>query len=188
MLPSNARVVKTYIGNCWGIDFLIFGYTMNYTIKEILDIAIGIEVTGYELYIRFSEKFNDPAIKDIFSFLASEELVHKKLFESMEKDGAEQKGIFTEEYFLYLKAIGGGRVFEQKINLDQIMGSITTPMEAIKRAFNDEKQSILFYSEMKQLYPKKKEAIDLLNRIIEEERKHIAILVDLAEKIRITAT
>jgi rubrerythrin len=158
---------------------------MAYNIQEIIDIAVGIEDAGYEFYIHCIKKFNDAAIRDVFDFLAREEQRHKKLFQSLSAAG-ELKGYFTEEYFAYLKAIGGGRIFEkQAMNIDQIMAGILNPMDAIKHAFNAEKESILFYTELKQLYENDPATMSLLNNIIGEERKHIATLLDLLEKIRL---
>lgn len=160
---------------------------MPYSIKEIIDIAIGIEETGFEFYSLSAKKFSDPIISDIFSFLSNEELAHKKLFQSFNR-ADDTKGIFTDEYYSYLRAIGGGRIFEkQQTTIDQVVAGITTPLEAIKHAFGTEKDSILFYSEMKILYQKNPETLSLIDKIIGEERKHVATLLDLLEKIRITS-
>jgi rubrerythrin len=35
---------------------------MAFTIQEIIDIAIGIEETGYEFYTQCGSKFNNPAM------------------------------------------------------------------------------------------------------------------------------
>ena len=38
---------------------------MGYSIKEIIDIAIGIEEAGHEFYRKCSEKFNDDKMKEL---------------------------------------------------------------------------------------------------------------------------
>ncbi len=160
---------------------------MPYSIKEIIDIAVGIEVAGYDFYTRCADKFRDPAISDVFNFLAREEQEHKKLFQSL--GGADKpEGLFPEEYFSYLKAIGGGRIFEkQDLTMDQIISGIAAPTDAVRHAFGTEKESILFYDEMKTLFVKDMQTTSLLDRIIGEERKHVATLLDLLEKIRLTS-
>ncbi len=160
---------------------------MKYSSKEILDIAVGIEESGYDFYTQCAVKFNDTAIHDVFDFLAREELEHKKLFQSLEETD-EQTGLFTEEYFAYLKAIGGSRIFEnQSSTIDRILAGIANPIDAVKHAFGAEKESILFYNELKPLYVKNPATTTLLSRIIDEERKHVAMLLDLLEKIRFTS-
>jgi rubrerythrin len=158
---------------------------MAFTIQEIIDIAIGIEETGYEFYIQCGSKFKNPAMSDVFDFLAREEMAHKELFRSLRRQD-EAMAIIPEEYSGYLKAIGGGRVFaKQKMDMEQILAGINSPMDAVKHAFEAEKESILFYGEMKSLYPNESETRSLLDRIIAEERKHVTTLVDLLEKIRL---
>jgi rubrerythrin len=160
---------------------------MSYNPKEIIDIAVGIEVAGYEFYTHCADKFKDAAISDVFDFLAREELEHKKLFQSL-NNADKPEGVFSEEYFSYLKAIGGGRIFEkQAMTIDQIIAGIAVPEDAVRHAFGAEKESILFYSEMKPLYVNDPHTTSLLNRIIEEERKHVATLLDLLAKIRLTS-
>ena len=160
---------------------------MAYSLNEIIDIAIGIEDTGFEFYTECGEIFKDPLIKDVFGFLAREELAHKRTFQSLRSSDYGKSGVPTEEYYLYLKAIGSARLFgEQKKNIVRVMSEITTPMAAIKNALALEKESILFYTEMKELYRGEKKPTELVNTIIDEERKHVATLYDLSQKIRLT--
>lgn len=157
---------------------------MPYTLKEIIDIAIGIEEAGYDFYLRCAEQFKDLAIRDAFEFLAREEKGHREIFRSMHVNPA-APGNFTEEYFSYLMAIGGSRVFgTQENNAVESTASIASPMDALRHAMTAEKDSILFYSEMKGLYQHEREATDLLDRILAEERKHVIILAELASQYR----
>ncbi|MBN1496744.1 MAG: ferritin family protein [Spirochaetes bacterium] len=155
---------------------------MAYTLKEIIDIAIGIEEAGYDFYVRCGEQFKDLAIKDAFEFLAREEKGHREIFRSMHINPA-APGNFTEEYFSYLRAIGGSRVFGTRENIaGEFTVSIVSPMDALRHAMTAEKDSILFYSEMKGLYLDDREATELLDRILAEERKHVIILAELASQ------
>jgi rubrerythrin len=154
---------------------------MDFNMKEIIDIAVGIEETGYKFYSGYKDVTKDPAVIDVFGFLANEERLHKIMFESMKNNVPEIHGVFTEEYYLYLKAIGGERIFDNREPLYE-----TSPMNALKMALNLEKDSILFYNEMKQLYQEGEEAAVLIDKIISEERKHVTVLSDLAQKIRLT--
>jgi len=159
---------------------------MEYTISEIIDIALGLEETGYKFYTACAENFNDEEVRDVFSFLAKEELVHLATFRDLLKDGGKVSGVFTDEYYLYMKSIGGGRIFHEKeINFENFLDSIKTPSDAIRKAFLDEKEAILFYSEMKNLFKGDPETTDILDRIIEEERKHVLVLADLIDKIQL---
>ncbi len=158
---------------------------MSYTMKEIIDIAVGIEETGNEFYARCAEKFKEPAMRDAFEFLAKEELAHKKLFQSFHGNDA-APGNFTEEYYAYLAAIGGSRVFGTPgKDPEHVMETLRLPIDAVRLALIAEKDSILFYYGMKGLYPAGTESSALLDRIISEERAHVITLADLSEKLRL---
>ena len=157
---------------------------MTYSITEIIDIAIGLEEAGYTFYIQCSQKFKDEYINNIFSFLAEEELNHKKTFESFPLPNLNKDGIFTDEYYLYLKSLTNNKIFGDPNNKNDI-GIISKPVDAIKKAFHDEKESILFYSELKELFQGDSETLSLLQSIIEEERKHILTLQELIETIKL---
>ncbi|MCU0848143.1 MAG: ferritin family protein [Spirochaetes bacterium] len=154
--------------------------------KEIIDIAVGIEENGHRFYSDFSKKFSNEPIRDLFLMLAEEELGHKKYFKSMLSGLDSAPGIFSEEYFLYLKAIGGDRIFDSK-KIAVEMEDISTPLDAINRAFGDEKQSILFYTELSSAYKNNSEIFNNIERIIEEEKRHVMLLLDLSEKLRISS-
>jgi rubrerythrin len=159
---------------------------MTYSLNEIIDIAIGIEETGYRFYMECISGFKYPLIKDVFEFLAKEELAHKRTFQSFREEDYGIEGVLNEEYYLYLKAIGGSRLFEEREkNAGRMISETATPMDAIKDALVLEKESILFYTEMKELYRGEKKPARLINSIIAEERKHVATLYDLSQKIKV---
>ena len=158
---------------------------MGYSVKEVIDIAVGMEDAGYKFYTKVAEMFEDKGIKDIFTYLAKEEIKHKEKFESLLPESDNMPGKFNEEYYQYLKAIGGGFIYPQKImTLEEIIEKIKNPVDAITKAFQDEKEAILFYSEIKKLYEENKEISDILETIIEEERKHALTLWDFKESLK----
>ena len=155
---------------------------MAFSIKEIIDLAVQIEETGHEFYSACEKKFADQKFKDLFSFLSGEELKHKKTFLAMRDQNYSLEGAFDEDYHRYLKAIGGSKIFVRRGNVKKLMDEISSPVEAIQQALADEKQSILFYGELKPLYPLGKEAWTLLDKIMDEERSHVKMLIQLLEK------
>lgn len=157
---------------------------MKYSTKEIIDIAVGIEEAGYEFYSRCAESFTDDNISGIFRFLASEELEHKKKFEAMLAEIGEVQGEFSEEYYLYLKVIGSGAVFGE--DMDCKAGEISGGLNAVKKAFMDEKKSILFYTEMKEIYTANEPAVSVLDYIIKEERRHVTTLIDIMNTLSLS--
>ncbi|MDH7552580.1 MAG: ferritin family protein [Spirochaetota bacterium] len=154
-----------------------------YSTQELIDIAIGIEETGYYFYSTFKNKFKDESFKQIFQFLADEELRHKNIFSGMLKELKETEGLFTEEYYSYLKAIGTTRVFANKDDIDTIAPTLNQPLDIIKIAMDAERDSIVWYSELKEIYRNDVKAKNILERLINAERKHVLTLLDLKEKL-----
>lgn len=154
-----------------------------YSAKELIDIAIGIEETGVYFYTTFKNKFKDDSFAQLFQFLADEELRHREVFSEMLKDLKDAKGVFTQEYYSYLKALGTTRVFANKDDINKIAPTLKEPLDVIKIAMDAERDSIVWYSEIKEAYHNDPTAIDILDKLIHEERKHVIILLDLKEKL-----
>jgi len=161
----------------------INGGNKMYSTKELIDIAIGIEETGVYFYSKFKEKFKDESFRQIFQFLADEELKHKGVFSGMLNELKEPEGVFTQEYYSYLKAIGTTRVFANKDDIDKIAPTLHNPLDIIKIAMDAERDSIVWYSELKEIYRNDAKAKDILGHIINEERKHVLTLLDVKEKL-----
>ncbi len=155
---------------------------MNFSIKELVDISIGIEESGYYFYSQCRKKFDRKDIAEIFAFLAEEELRHKEIFEKMFSGLSDPRGHFTEDYFLYLKAIGEERVFKNNSDVDAAIKEITSLRDVFSTALTAEKDSILWYSELLSMYGSDREAQTVLQKLINEERKHVVIILDLKEK------
>jgi|GEM_PF-373352 len=159
---------------------------MSYSIKEIIDIAVGIEDDGYNYYKDCADAFKDnEEVNHIFTFLAEEELKHKKIFTDMKPPKIENKGIFTNEYYQYLNSINSERIFNDQNEVIASSMEISTPGKAIKKGFQDEKESILLYLEMMRLYKPEDEAYILLDKIIAEERQHVITLMKLMDSINL---
>jgi len=154
-----------------------------YSTKELIDIAMGIEETGYYFYSTLKSKFKDESFQQMFQFLADEELRHKDIFSNMLKGLNDTQGVFTEEYYTYLKAIGTTRVFSNSNDVDTIAPTLNQPLDIIKIAMDAERDSIVWYSELKEIYRNDTRSKDILERLINEERKHVLILLDLKEKL-----
>lgn len=159
---------------------------MSYSIKEIVDIAVGIEEAGIAFYTGCAEKFKEGNLVEIFTFLAGQEQEHKEKFESLREKEVTEEGIFSDDYFSYMKSIGGSRVFGKEKTSREIIDTINDEVAAVRHAFNDERESILFYTEMKKLYSPEDSVQELIDSIIEEERRHVMTLMDLLEKITIS--
>ncbi len=146
--------------------------------SEIFQFAIRIEENGEKFYRRMAKELNDKKIKELFNFLAAEELKHKEIYTKMvaEIETYEPFESYPGEYFDYLRAYADSLIFDQKKLADEI-NQIKDSLSAIEFAMDRELDSILYYNEAKNLVSKKpRQSID---GIIAEERTHFLKLSEL---------
>ena len=140
--------------------------------SEIFEFAIRIEENGETFYREMAKKLKHKEIKDLFNYLADEEVKHRKTFENMlsEIEKYEPPESYPGEYFAYLRAYADEHIFTKEKKGNFMAKKINTAKEAINFAIEIELDSILYYLEAKNLVPEyEKNKID---KIIEEERRH----------------
>ncbi|ABQ46932.1 MULTISPECIES: ferritin-like domain-containing protein [Thermotoga] len=136
--------------------------------RDLLNIALRIESTGYSYYKNLTEK-TEGETKALFERLAEQERDHSRKFkEILEK--YEQDLNPSDEVLGYLEALAEISIFPK---LEE-----TPPddlREAVRRAIEVEKDSIVFYSEILSYVPEK----EPVQAIIDEEKKHLRDLLRL---------
>lgn len=139
--------------------------------SEVFQFAIRIEENGETFYREMAGKLNDPAIKDLFTVLADEEVKHRKTYEGMVSniEKYEPFETFPGEYFEYLRAYADNHIFAQDM-LQKEMDKINDTTTALQFAIQRELDSILYYQEVKNLVPENQR--NVIDKIIDEERKH----------------
>jgi len=148
--------------------------SFEFNIDEILEIAEQIERNGASFYRKAAEKIQDTNKKQLFVHLAEMEDDHEQIFKKMRTNLSEDEKIMTDfdpegEVSGYLKALADTRIFYEK-EID-----FTSFKEILKSAITAEKDSIVFYTGMKDTVSVHlgKNKID---EIIKEEMGHIKIL------------
>lgn len=145
---------------------------------EVFQFAIRIEENGEKFYRQMAQKFEEPKVKDLFSYLAEEEVKHKITYEEMVSkiERYEPPESYPGEYFAYLRAHADNIIFNQK-KLDEEISKIEDVNSAIDFAIGAELDSILYYQEIKNLVSKNQR--DIIDKIIEEERRHFVQLTEI---------
>ena len=137
---------------------------------DVLEIAVRIERQGMEMYRRFYEEAEAPQAKSVFSLLAAEEERHAGTFRTM----LEKKADYTPRY---------DYPGEYGLFLNEMASSILKPAEtrgpgaadlndALKRGVELEKDTILFYLEIKQEGHLEPDEAQIIQQLIDEERSH----------------
>jgi rubrerythrin len=164
------------------------GKTVNVTLNvlEVLDIAGQIEQNGARYYQRAAEIFVETDVSKIFSELADWELRHKQIFAGMRKQYSElnpdTKVSESDNGLPEAKVMAGLAVFGIRSNPYDELGGKETISVVIKRAIENEKDSIVFYSGLKD-FACDKSAKSKIDEIITEELRHIRILNKLSERV-----
>ena len=148
---------------------------------DVLQFAIRIEENGEKIYRQFSKTMKDSSIKKLFSYLADEEIKHKKTFEDMVSkiEKYEPPQSYPGEYFAYLRAYADHIIFTHK-NLDKEMAEISDAVSAIEFSIRRETDSILYYLEVKNLIPEDQH--NVIYQVIDEERSHYTKLTELKKE------
>ncbi len=146
--------------------------------SEIYQFAIRIEENGERFYHQMAQKIENANMEKVFTYLANEEVKHKKTFEDMVSkiEKYEPPESYSGEYFSYLRAYTDNIIFSQA-KLEEEMSKIKDAISAIDFAIQRELDSILYFLEMKNLVPVSQRS--LIDGIIEEERRHFVKLSGL---------
>ena len=157
--------------------------TIGLSALEIFDIAEQIEESGAIFYRKAAGLFDNPQTKKIFLQLADWEVKHKKLFSDMSKRLIESKTFERVEKANDLSLLAGLSVFAIRPNPQDIFSGREDEVAIIKSAIEKEKDSVVFYSGLKEYVPDiaDKETID---KVIKEEIHHIGILGRLYRRKR----
>ena len=153
---------------------------------EIYEIAEQIEQNGARFYKRAAEIFEEPVIRKIFLRLADWELKHKRIFAGMKKQysqlnpdtGASE----SEQQLPEAKVMAGLAVFGIKPNPSDELDGEEEISDILRTAVEKEKDSIVFYSGLKD-FTSTEPAKNKIDEIIREELRHIKILSKLGKRI-----
>ncbi len=146
---------------------------------EVLDMAIEIERKGLAFYRGCKAASADDKVAEVFEFAAEQEHKHIELFTHMKRD-LEQYTVpesYPGETLAYMRGLIGDSVFATADEAACSAGELTDVGEAVEMAIDLERQSIAFYSGLRELVRASEHAA--IDEIIAEEHGHIRRLVQL---------
>lgn len=151
-----------------------------YNAEEILEMAMQIERDGAKFYRLAAEGAVDENIRQVLNNLAAMEDDHEKIFATMKEnltDKEREPTTYDSDNLAasYIHAMVEGIVFDAKAKPQKVLAKQKTMQDILKMAIAFEKDSIVFYLGMKSAVPKRL-GKDKIDKIIEEEMRHIGIL------------
>ncbi|MDR1081539.1 MAG: ferritin family protein [Deltaproteobacteria bacterium] len=146
---------------------------------EALKIAISIEDNGLKFYRDAARRFAPAPASIVFDRLAQEEEGHKAHFQAMLAalpDEAESVFDPANEMDQYLKMMAGMHIFQQDPEkVDRVLDGVRTEKDAIELAIAFEKDSVMFFVQLKEASAEMSDRISV-DRLIAEEARHLRIL------------
>lgn len=154
-----------------------------FKVSEIYQFAMRMEENGEKFYRHLSKTMKDRRVKELFTSLADEEIKHKRVFEDLVSkiEKYQPPESYPGEYFAYLSAYVDNLIFTQR-KLEKELERIENLSTALEFAIRIELDSILYYQEMKNFISEYEH--NLLEKVIEEERRHFLRLWELKRAIK----
>ena len=152
--------------------------------SEIYQFAVRIEENGEKFYRKMTDKLDNKKVKELFTFLADEEVEHKAIFKNLlsKFENYNPPESYPREYFAYLEAYTENIVFSFS-KFDDDISKINDMKTALRFAIGKELDTIQYFQEMKNLVQKSENK--KIEAIIEEERKHVVKLFELQRELNI---
>jgi rubrerythrin len=157
--------------------------SISFSGSELVNIAIGIEGRGIVFYDVMAKSTQNEAAREVFNYLADMERGHIETFKGM-LDDADKFQIPADEsgqYTAYLRALVESAVFSDDLVTSEMAAQAESDAAALELAIQAEKDSILFYYEMKEVMPQRAQAT--VDSIIAEEKSHLRQLSELKTRL-----
>lgn len=147
--------------------------------SEIIEIGMQIERNGAAYYSALAGRGGETGAAKLFRVLARQEEEHLRVFAGMQRAVADYSpaAAYPDEYFAYLQAQAGGIAFARPDSGVAAAAAVADDRAAIALALDGERATAAFYAAMKKVVPPDDQAA--LDRLIAEERTHIARLTEL---------
>jgi rubrerythrin len=151
-----------------------------FTLSEIIDLAIRIEKNGENAYRKAQEEVSNPSLASMLQWLAEEEVEHVKWFTQLKEKAATlaEDPKLEEMGKTILQGVLGDQAFSIK---DADFSKIEDINSLLELSVEFEKDTVLFY-EMLSAFIDDEETLSQLDKIIEEEKRHVQLLEEFLEK------
>ena len=155
---------------------------MKFSVREVLEMALQTEKTGYDFYTGMADKFSgNKGLKELFNKLALQEKKHEHAFLKLLETVTEAEPEGWEEAQNYFRAMAESEFFLGREKPLTAMENVKTELDAVDLALGFEKQSILYYAGLRD-FVSDKAAVD---DIIKEETEHVKWLRGQMETLKV---
>jgi len=144
--------------------------------SDIVRFAMALEENGARFYQALLEKVREPAVQAVLKDLAAEEQVHYQRYQELLKglDQLNPAETYPGEYLDYVQSLVDANVFATVTDPETLAAGLKDTAQALQMAIRLEKDSMLFFYELRNVVPK--QHYDAVNNLISEEHRHVVRL------------
>ena len=147
---------------------------------DIVELALELEKNGEAYYRSVADKAQSAKVRELFEDLAYQETLHYKTFQELGRTAWDKPLMSPEqwqEYLDYLQATVQSAFFEGEDKALAAADKAATEQQALRMAMEFEKETLLFFHDLRELVPAGEKPAVL--RIIAEEKAHLRRLADM---------
>lgn len=141
-----------------------------FSVRELLEVAILEEQTGAAFYRALAAKTADKELEAFARRVAEMEDAHEQLFSDM-LERCRKANFGREAPSDYMAYMAQGRIVPTDRDGAELAETAASDAEGVGRALQLERDTLLFYLEMKPFVPESERP--LLEDVISEERQHV---------------
>jgi rubrerythrin len=151
--------------------------------NELINVAIGIERRGITFYDIMAKSTDNEMARAAFEELVEMEREHLKTFQAMLEQVGEHPAaeVPPQEYSDYSQALMDNAVFTDDMITSEMATQADSDIKAVELGISAEKDSILFYYEMRENIPRR--TVPVIDRIIAEEKSHLKQFSEIKKKL-----
>ena len=145
---------------------------------DIVELAMQVEKSGEAFYRAVAAKVEGQEARELFEYLAGQEVAHYQVFERLSQTIREAPFMTDEEWDLYMDYLNGtvqSAFFEGTDKALALAETVTDAQHAIQMAIGFEKETLLFFYDLRDRIPEKDRPV--LDKVVAEEKRHIRRLV-----------
>ena len=143
-----------------------------FDIKKAIQTAIQMEKDGYSFYKKAASQTSSDMGRSIFEGIADDELIHLDIFQKMLEDKIEKSEwdnlVNSSQKYADLP------IFPKDLKSVEGANPETNELDALNIAMDGEKKAVDYYTKIKEGLADEA-VIDLIDKIIEQEKNHYMI-------------
>lgn len=149
---------------------------------EVIMAAKEVEKNGHRFYSTMSEKASDPLLKELFTWLAQDEVEHLRRLSQLEANY--QDGVFADgedEFLPYLSQFSATKIFPDAERLEAVLKTESADIQALDMAIEAEEKFAEYFLKASAL-AQSEDGKEAFSWLAGEELRHAKILKERRAK------